>query len=164
MPRRKKNRRTWGGTKAGRPRGRRSRLATATVAELQAEIERRQQTASVLSTQRDSLLAQIEQIDQELATYGAPRPRAMKARRTAIRGTRKGSVNGRGRRGNKLSLVGVLQQVLKGSTLGVSEAASAAQKAGYKTTSPNFRTIVNAALLGNRSAFKKVARGQYTAR
>jgi hypothetical protein len=164
MPRRKSNRSSMAAATAGRPRGRRSRLAAASVADLQAELERRQQTASVLSTQRDSLLAELAAIDRELAMYGAPRPRAMKARRTTMRRGRKGSTNGRRRAANKLSLVGVLQQVLKGSTLGVSEAASAVQKAGYKTTSPNFRTIVNAALLSNRNAFKKIARGQYTAR
>jgi hypothetical protein len=34
---------------------------------------------------------------------------------------------------------------------------------GYVTTSPNFRTIVNQTFIKNRSRFKKVSRGRYTA-
>ena len=39
--------------------------------------------------------------------------------------------------------------------------AEAVQKAGYQTTSPNFRTIVNQTLL-KKKHFKRVERGQYT--
>jgi hypothetical protein len=52
--------------------------------------------------------------------------------------------------------------VLKGKTMGVAEAADAVQKAGYKTSSPNFRTIVNQALLRSE-LIKKLGRGAYTA-
>jgi hypothetical protein len=73
-----------------------------------------------------------------------------------------------GRRGprtrNAANLADSLASVLKGKTMGVSEVATAVQRAGYKTTSPNFRTIVNQALLANPSMFKKVSRGQYTAK
>ena len=54
--------------------------------------------------------------------------------------------------------------MISGRTLSVSELAEAVQSAGYKTSSANFRTIVNQALLANPKAFKKIARGQYTAR
>jgi len=54
--------------------------------------------------------------------------------------------------------------VLRGKTLSVSEVSDAVQRAGYKTGSSNFRTIVNQSLLANPSKFKKVARGQYTAK
>jgi hypothetical protein len=47
--------------------------------------------------------------------------------------------------------------------MGVSEAADAVLKAGYQTNAANFRTIVNQTLIKNRSMFKKVGRGQYTA-
>lgn len=58
----------------------------------------------------------------------------------------------------------MLEQVLAGATMSVSEAVDAVQRAGYKTKSENFRTIVNQALLANKDRFRKVARGQYTAR
>jgi len=47
--------------------------------------------------------------------------------------------------------------------MGVTEAAEAVKKAGYKTNAANFRVIVNQALLKHRNKFKKVERGQYTA-
>jgi hypothetical protein len=47
--------------------------------------------------------------------------------------------------------------------MGVTEAATAVQKAGYTTNAANFRTIVNACLIKHKKLFKKVSRGQYTA-
>jgi hypothetical protein len=75
---------------------------------------------------------------------------------------RAGRGGGRGARSG--SLADVLQSVLKNKTMSVSEAASAAKRAGYKTKSANFSTIVNQTLLANPRVFKKVARGQYTAK
>ena len=43
------------------------------------------------------------------------------------------------------------------------DVTEAVQRAGYKTSAANFRTIVNATLLKSPK-FKKVARGQYTAK
>ena len=64
---------------------------------------------------------------------------------------------------NKLTLVQALQKTLKNKTMSVTEISGAVQRGGYKTTSKTFRTIVNQTLIKNPSAFKKVARGQYTA-
>ena len=78
---------------------------------------------------------------------------------------RRTGLGGRGKRPkNKLNLVAALGKVLKKETLSVTDAAAAVQRIGYRTTSPNFRTIVNQALLANRKVFKKVGRGQYTAK
>ena len=41
--------------------------------------------------------------------------------------------------------------------------AEAAKKAGHKSKSKNFRTIVSLALLNHRKMFKRVSRGQHTA-
>ena len=57
-----------------------------------------------------------------------------------------------------------LHSLLRGKTLGVAEMSDAVKKSGYKTSSPNFRTIVNAALITNPDKFRRVARGQYTAK
>lgn len=64
---------------------------------------------------------------------------------------------------NDSNLVGALQTLLKGKEMGVSEAAEAVQKAGYKTTSDNFRVMVNQALSKDGNPFKRVSRGIYTA-
>jgi hypothetical protein len=46
--------------------------------------------------------------------------------------------------------------------MGVAEAAEAAKAAGYKSSSDNFKNIVNQALITDKR-FKRVGRGQYTA-
>ena len=64
---------------------------------------------------------------------------------------------------NDQNLSDALVGVLSGQVMGVSEVADAVQKAGYKTSSDNFRVIVNQTLLRDKR-IKKVARGQYTAK
>lgn len=76
---------------------------------------------------------------------------------TKPRGSRK-------RHRNDSNLVEALQHVLSGKTMGVTEAAAAVQAAGYKTTSPNFRTIVNQTLIKHPKTFPKQGRGKYTAK
>jgi hypothetical protein len=93
------------------------------------------------------------------AKRGPGRPPGSGAKKVA------GRPGGSGRRArNEMNLVDALSLTLKGKTMGVSEVADAVQRDGYKTTSPNFRTIVNQALLSNSKVFKKVSRGQYTAK
>ena len=67
-------------------------------------------------------------------------------------------------RGKKIRLSEALQKVLKGRTLSVTDAVKAAVKAGYKTKSKNLGVMVNQALLMHTDKFRKVSRGQYTAR
>lgn len=72
-------------------------------------------------------------------------------------------LGGRKRPKNDFKLSDALVRVLKTKTMSVTRVAEAVQSAGYKTTSPNFRTIVNQTLLKD-SRFKRVSRGQYTAK
>ena len=74
-----------------------------------------------------------------------------------------GGAGRRGRGSNDATLADYLRRALTGNTMGVTEVAEAVQKIGYKTNSPNFRTIVNAALMSKKNGFKRVARGKYTA-
>ena len=62
-----------------------------------------------------------------------------------------------------MNLEDALAKTLTGHTMGVSEVADAVQAAGYQTTSPNFRTIVNQTLIRSNK-FKKVSHGKYTAK
>jgi hypothetical protein len=145
---------------AGRPR----KLATVSLAELKAEIDRRH---TELKQRRDSLAQELAELEHEIAGMGdsaSVRRGPGRPRATSVQGPRRrGRPAGTGRRG-KPSLVTTLQRVLSGRTLSVTEAVDAARKAGYKSQSANFRTIVNQALLANTNLFKKVARGQYTAK
>jgi len=104
---------------------------------------------------------------------GANRSRKKTAKKTgrASRGSARGAATGptkprgsRKRHKNETNLVDALRDVLKGTTMGVSEVAQAVQDAGYKTTSPNFRTIVNQTLIKHPDVFAKKGRGQYTAK
>ncbi|MCA9310162.1 MAG: hypothetical protein KDA21_03095, partial [Phycisphaerales bacterium] len=79
----------------------------------------------------------------------------------ASRRGRRAAVGVRRRHRNDANLEESLAKVLKGKTMGVTEVAQAVQAAGYKTTSPNFRTIVNQALLKDER-FERVSRGRYT--
>jgi hypothetical protein len=61
-----------------------------------------------------------------------------------------------------MNLTDSLAAALKGKTVSVGDAAEAVQQAGYRTNSSNFRTQVNIALI--KGPFKRVGRGEYTAR
>jgi hypothetical protein len=135
------------------------------IAELHREIGRRERQVGALAARRAKVAAELGSIDRELAQLGAYAGGAGPGRATTVRVAAAGR-RGRpgGRKGNTATLVESLHKVLQGATMGVTEVAEAVQKAGYKTSSPNFRTIVNQALLSNTERFKKVARGKYTAK
>lgn len=120
------------------------------VADLQREIGRRQRKVGALERRRAKLLRKVAALDSEIARHGGSA------------GRRGGSMSGRTRARNSVSLVEAMAQTLKGKTMGVTELAAAVQKDGYVTTSPNFRTIVNQALIKFKKQFKRVERGQYT--
>ena len=122
-----------------------SSLSAIPVTTLQAEIRRRQRSVTPLTRRREKLLAKLATLDAQIRELGGNVP------------------GGRVRPQNSTNLAEGLAAVLKGKTMGVSEAADAVLKAGYQTNAANFRTIVNQTLIKNRSMFKKVGRGQYTA-
>ena len=156
---------------AGRPRGRTSHLAKTSTAALEKELARRERLLGELLVKRDRLLEQLNALDVEIANYESPGSsrakrgrlrKAMRARSSrAYAGGRATRVRKRPR--NTSNLVEALAKTLKSRTLSVTDVAIAVQKNGYKTTSPNFRTIVNQTLLGKKKVFKKVSRGMYTA-
>lgn len=122
--------------------------------ELQQELRRRQAGAPALMRKREALLAKLAKVDSELASLGIQAGRSGKG--PSIPAGRKRPIN-------DMNLVEYLQKVLKGKTMGVTEAANAVVKSGYQTTAANFRTIVNQTLIKHKTVFKKVERGQYTA-
>ncbi len=123
-----------------------SDLTDMSITALQSEIKRREKHAKSLQKRREKLVKQLAEIDAEIASIG---------------GLSGGARGGRRPR-NDSNLPEALVGVLTGKTMSVTEAADAVQKAGYITTSPNFRTIVNQALIRDKR-FKRVGRGQYTA-
>lgn len=129
-------------------------LSAMTLTDLQRELRRRQRGVETrvrrLERKRESMAAKLAAIDAELAQHGRHMGRV-------------GAAGGRRRPRNEMKLADALVKVLTNSTMSVTDAAVAVQKAGYQTTSPSFRTIVNQTLLKDKR-FKRVERGQYTAK
>lgn len=132
---------------------RRGGLTKLSISELRAEIRRRQSGLGRLQRTREKLLTKLASVEREIAERDGDL----------------GGIAGRGRGGgrkrprNETNLIEALRKVLSGKTMSVTEVAGAVQKAGYRTTSPNFRTIVNQTLL-KKQYFKRVGRGKYTAK
>jgi hypothetical protein len=124
-------------------------LSRMPLADIKRELARRQRTVATLERRRARLLSRLREIDTKIGANGG------------LNGAG-GHAGKRTRARNEVNLIDALATMLKGKTMSVTDAAEAVQKAGYRTTSPNFRTMVNAALL-NKKRFKRVERGQYTA-
>lgn len=133
-----------------------SPLASMTAQELERELRRRQRRASTtvrrLTARRERLLAKVTELDAEIAKLGG-----------RVRGGGGGGPGSRPRAKNDSNLADALLKLLAKAPLSVTDAAEAVQKAGYVTTSPSFRTIVNQTLIKDKR-FKRVSRGQYQAK
>lgn len=144
-----------------------SGLKGISITDLHAELRRRQSGAKPLIKKRETLAGRLAAIDSELATLGISVSEGSSGRGGRVSmGMGMGTGNagaGRKRPINELNLVDSLAKILKGKTMGVSESAEAVQKAGYKTSAANFRTIVNQTLIKHKMIFKKVERGLYSA-
>lgn len=127
---------------------RRSSLSRISVEDLNRELRRRHGQAGRLVRKRDKLAVRLAALDDEIAGLGV---------------TVRAGGAGRTRPRNELTLVEALGKVLDGKTMSVTEVAEAVQVAGYQTSSPSFRTIVNQTLIAS-GKFKRVGRGQYTAK
>lgn len=134
--------------KTASPRKSSSSLSRMSLSDIQREISRRQRHVSTLERRREKLMRRVEELDALIHASGGPSLNGARGKRTRAR--------------NEVNLTDALTSVLKGKTMSVTEVAEAVQNAGYRTTSPNFRTMVNAALL-DKKKFKRVERGQYTA-
>jgi len=119
--------------------------------DLKNELRRRIGRLETLQRKRERIAEQLAEVDSEIDALGGEIDG-----RTSRRGGRK-------RPRNEMNLEDALASVLRNKTMGVTEAAEAVQEAGYRTSSRSFRTIVNQTLI-NSDKFKRVARGQYTAK
>jgi hypothetical protein len=133
------------------------------------EMERRRGMLGNMHAMRDDLTRQLESLTAEIAEIESLDGDTAPARRGPGRpkGSGKGSGRGgrgRGRGGNEQSLPMRLHTLLRGKTMSVPDMAKAAKKAGHKTKSKNFAMVVRLALLSDRKMFKRVSRGQYTAK
>lgn len=122
------------------------KLAKVSTTELQAEIARRSRQSKTLLRKRDQLARQLADMDAQIRLAGVGVGKSAGVHR---------------RPRNTMNLEEALIKLLKNKTIGVTDIAEKVQTAGYKTSSVNFRTIVNQALISS-PAFKRVSRGKYT--
>ena len=125
----------------------RGKFSNVSITELQSEIKRRQRHLDALHRKREKLATQLREVEEQILEEGG----AM------------GALTGRKRPRNEQNLADALASLLSNKTLSVTEASEQVQSAGYRTTSPNFRTIVNQTLLKD-PRFKRVGRGRYTSK
>jgi hypothetical protein len=127
-------------------------LANIPAAELHSELLRRRRRVQPLARRYERLLERAAKVRAEIVALGgsvdASPPDAGVARR---------------RPRNRASLVQTLKTALAGNTLSVEQAMKKVLAAGYRSSSPSFRAIVNRALIKN-AQFKRVGRGRYTIR
>ncbi len=137
-------------------------LASMSTEAIAAELARRQNAAPALRDREAELMAELDDIRSQLAGLDVAPARGRRRGGGRGPGWPAGGSTGRKRPRNDANLETYLARVLKGKTMGVTEVANAVKRAGYKTTSPNFRTIVNQTLIRS-DKIKKLARGKYTA-
>lgn len=122
-----------------------SSLSSLPASALHAELRRRQTGVTRIQRKRAKLMEQVAALDAQLRALGESP-----------------AGGGRGKRfSNEMNLADALAAALKGKTMSVPDAAAAVQKAGYRTTSANFKLMVNLQLAKDKR-FKRVGRGRYT--
>lgn len=121
-------------------------MAGMTISRLESMLNQQRSKKKELLRERARLQSQLEKLDRQIA---------------AVDGAAGISSSGRAR--NEMSLVAAMEMVLEKQPkgLGVSEIMDAVQAAGYKSSSPNFRGIVNQTLIKERKKFGAVSRGVY---
>jgi hypothetical protein len=149
-------------------------LKSLSTRDLRRELERREAGAAKLQKQHSGLssrLAELEAMLADLGVNGTPARRGRKPGRPKGSGAKvgrrgkvgrpKGSGKGGKRAKNAMTLPeAILKGVSMGATVSPAQAAMAAKKSGYKSSSPNFGMMV-ANALAKDSHFKRLGRGQY---
>jgi len=118
--------------------------------ELYAELQQRKARAQKLVQRYERLIQQTDKLRAEIEAQGGFVPDVPQATMPA-----------RTRPFNKMSLAKVMQKVLAGKQLSVDEVTLGVLEAGYKSSSPRLRSIVNLTLIKDPT-FKRVSRGVYT--
>ena len=127
----------------------RTAMAGLTITKLESLLNQQRSRKKELMRERARIVTQLEKVDRQIASLDG--------------GSGSGGGGGGSRARNEKSLVATLEEVLEKSPkgLGVSDILAAVQSAGYKSSSPNFRGIINQTLIKERKKFAAVSRGVY---
>lgn len=122
-------------------------LAGMTISRLESMLNQQRMKKKELLKERARVQAQLEKLDRQIASLDGS-----------------GGVSPSGRAKNPMSLVATMESVLEKQPKGmsVSDLLEGVQAAGYKSSSPNFRGIINQTLIKERKKFQAVSRGVYT--
>lgn len=128
------------------------------ISQLQSLLQARQSELDALSRERAKLLKQLTAVEDRLRKLGGGKGRVGRGYRGAT-----ATFTASGRASNVKSLVATLEEVLAKATkpMGVGDIVSAVEATGYRSTSDNFRAIVNQTLIKERKKFVNVGRGLY---
>jgi hypothetical protein len=124
-----------------------------TIAQLERLLDNRRREAAELQRERNKLLQRLDALDRRLGSLAGPGGRS-----------RNGSSGGRGGRArNPKSLVASMEAVLSraGKPMSVGDIVDAVQSGGYRSSSANFRGIVNQTLIKEKKRFGSAGRGIY---
>ena len=121
-------------------------LSGMTISRLESMLKQQRSKKKELLRERNRIAAQLDKINRQIA---------------GLNGS--ASVSSSGRARNSMSLVATLESVLEKQSKGlsVSDILVAVQASGYKSSSPNFRGIVNQTLIKERKKFVALSRGVY---
>jgi septal ring factor EnvC (AmiA/AmiB activator) len=115
------------------------------IAQLEQMLQSRRSRLTKLQRERTRIARKLDQIDSRIRDLG-------------------GSIRGGGTRArNAQSLLSMIESTLKsagGKAMNVGDIAASVLKRGYKTTSANFRGIVNQTLIKEKQ-FQQASRGMY---
>jgi hypothetical protein len=127
------------------PRGK----ATLSISELERMLSDNRSALQKLRKQRAEAQRRVDAIDREIGKLDG-----------GMGGGRGGRGGGRARNG--MSLVASLEAALKkGEPMSVGDIVDAVQAAGYRSSSANFRGIVNQTLIKEKKRFSSPSRGMY---
>ena len=123
-----------------------------TIAQIESMLNSRRAQLATLSKDRTKLQKQLDSVNARITQLSGG---------AAIKGGL--AVNAAGRARNSASLIDMMTSQLQkaGKALSVSEIVEGVQAAGYRSTSSNFRGIVNQTLIKERKRFANAGRGIY---
>ncbi|HEX5011250.1 MAG TPA: hypothetical protein VFY71_12705 [Planctomycetota bacterium] len=136
-------------------------LRSLSVSDLRRELARREASSGRLLERHKRLVARLAAIEAELAGLGVdglPRRRGRPPGRVGRRGP--GRPKGSRNKGGLTLLAAIIKGVRAGTTISPAEAAVAAKRAGYRSSSPHL-AMMCANVMGKSSEFRHAGRGAY---
>lgn len=143
----------------------RSKSAGLTISQLESLLSRQRSQLDSLTSERTKAQTKVDAIDAQIRKLNGgvvsskpktPTPGTAMKKTTPAAGSNKGRVR------NSVSLIASMENVLRAATaaMSVGDIMAGVLSAGYKTTSANFRGIVNQTLIKEKQ-FSSTGRGMY---